>query len=332
MITMKKKKTYKNSEWQQIASHLSGEKNNKSEILTSFLDDRGMKIKNYWKNMRNSQGEEKVNVDKAWGHLINRLEKDKLIRSNREVEFKPTYLLRIAAAVIILTILTFSGKYIISNHLLSLKNVVATSSFEKNRIIELSDGSFITLNRDSQVSFPAKFSSRRRKVKLTGEAFFEISSDANRPFIIDAGNGKVTVLGTSFNVITDNSNNEVEVLVASGRVLVESEDGARSLTLEPGELGVINNNTSLSVVNTDINYLAWNTEILTYDGTRLEDVFNDLQRAYNISVEVYNNDILNRQLTSVFNNESAETIIRTICLSLNLKFEKKDEIYYLSNL
>ena len=332
MIKMKKKKTYKNSEWQQIASHLSGEKNNKSETITSFLDNKGLEIKNYWKNMKNSRGEEKVNVNKAWDHLVNRLEEDKLIRSKKEVTFNPAYLLKIAAAVIILTTLTFTGKYIISNHFLSSKSVVATSSFEKNRVIELSDGSFITLNRDSKISFPDKFNSRRRNVKLTGEAFFEISPDTNRPFIIDAMNGKVTVLGTSFNVITGNSKNEVEVLVASGRVLVVSEDGARSLTLEPGELGVINNNTSLSVVNTDINYLAWNTEMLTFEGTSLEDVFSDLQRVYNISVEVHNNDILNRQLTSVFDNESAETIIRTICLSFNLRFEKKDGIYYLSNL
>jgi ferric-dicitrate binding protein FerR (iron transport regulator) len=329
---MKKKKIYNDKEWQEIASCLSGENDNESETVRSFLDDRGLEIKNYWKNMKNSRGEEKVNVDKAWEHLSNRLEKDKLIRSKKEVTFKPAYLLRIAAAVIIMATLTFTGKYIISNHYLSLKSVVATSSFEKNRVIELSDGSFITLNRDSKVSFPDKFNSRRRKVKLTGEAFFEISPDSDRPFIIDARNGKVTVLGTSFNVITDNGKNEVEVLVASGRVMVVSENGARSLTLEPGELGVINNNTSSSMVNTDINYLAWNTEILTYEGTRLEDVFSDLQRVHNISVEVNNNDILNRQITSVFDNESAETIIKTICLSFNLRFEKKDGIYYLFNL
>jgi ferric-dicitrate binding protein FerR (iron transport regulator) len=329
---MKKKKIYNDKEWQEIASCLSGENDNESETVRSFLDDRGLEIKNYWKNMKNSRGEEKVNVDKAWEHLSNRLEEDKLIRSKKEVTFKPAYLLRIAAAVIIMATLTFTGKYIISNHYLSLKSVVATSSFEKNRVIELSDGSFITLNRDSKISFPDKFNSRRRKVKLTGEAFFEISPDSDRPFIIDARNGKVTVLGTSFNVITDNGKNEVEVLVASGRVMVVSENGARSLTLEPGELGVINNNTSSSMVNTDINYLAWNTEILTYEGTRLEDVFSDLQRVHNISVEVNNNDILNRQITSVFDNESAETIIKTICLSFNLRFEKKDGIYYLFNL
>ena len=329
---MKKKKTYKNNEWQQIASHLSGENENNSETIASFLDEKGKKIKIYWKNMKNSRGEEKVNADKAWEHLKNRLEEDKLIRSNKEVTFKPAYLLRIAAAVIILTTLTFTGKYIISNHFLSSKSVVATSSVEKNRVIELSDGSFITLNRDSKVSFPDKFNNRKRKVKLLGEAFFEISPETNRPFIIETWNGKVTVLGTSFNVITDNSKNEVEVLVESGKVLVVSKDGTRSLTIEPGELGVINNNTSSSMVNADINYLAWNTEILTYEGTRLEDVFSDLQRTYNISVEVYNNDILNRQLTSKFENESAETIIRTICLSFNLRFEKKDGIYYLSNL
>lgn len=332
MINMKKRKIYNDKEWQEIASCLSGENDNESETVRSFLDDKGLEIKNYWKNMKNSRGEEKVNVDKAWEHLSNRLEEDKLIRSKKEVTFKPAYLLRIAAAVIIMATLTFTGKYIISNHYLSLKSVVATSSFEKNRVIELSDGSFITLNRNSKVSFPDKFNSRRRKVKLTGEAFFEISPDSDRPFIIDARNGKVTVLGTSFNVITDNGKNEVEVLVASGRVMVVSEDGARSLTLEPGELGVINNNTSSSMVNTDINYLAWNTEILTYEGAKLEDVFSDLQRVHNISVEINDNDILNRQITSVFDNESAETIIKTICLSFNLRFEKKDGIYYLFNL
>ncbi|MBA7574820.1 hypothetical protein ES708_16635 [subsurface metagenome] len=77
--------------------------------------------------MKNSRGEEKVNVDKAWEHLFNRIEEDKLIRSKKEVTFMSAYLLRIAAAVILLTTLTFTGKYIISNYFLSSKSVVTTS-------------------------------------------------------------------------------------------------------------------------------------------------------------------------------------------------------------
>lgn len=328
---MGNEKIYNESEWQEIASYLSGENDNESETIGSFLNDKGLKIKNYWENMKNSRGEEKANVDKAWESLLNRLEEDKLIENKKKLTLIPAYLVRIAAAVLILTTLTFTGKYLISNNYLSSKSVIATSSFEKNRVIELSDRSFITLNRDSKISFPNKFNSKRRKVELTGEAFFKISTDINRPFIIDAGNGEVTVLGTSFNVISNNGNNEMEVVVASGRVMVVSEDGTKSLTLEPGQLGVINNNVSSSMVNTDINYLSWNTEILTFEGTRLEDVFADLKRVHNISVEVNNNDILNRQLTSLFNNDSADTIIKTICLSFNLRFEKKNEIYYISN-
>ncbi len=328
---MGNEKIYNESEWQEIASYLSGENDNESETIGSFLNDKGLKIKNYWENMKNSRGEEKANVDKAWESLLNRLEEDKLIENKKKISLIPASLIRIAAAVLILITLTFTGKYLISNNYLSSKSVIATSSFEKNRVIELSDRSFITLNRDSKISFPNKFNSKKRKVELTGEAFFEISSDINRPFIIDACNGEVTVLGTSFSVISNNGNNEMEVVVASGRVMVVSEDGTKSLTLEPGQLGVISNNVSSSMVNTDINYLSWNTEILTFEGTRLEDVFADLKRVHNISVEVNNNDILNRQLTSLFNNDSADTIIKTICLSFNLRFEKKDEIYYISN-
>ena len=75
MINMKKKKIYKNNEWQEIASCLSGEKDNESETIRSFLDDRGLEIKNYWKNMKNSRGKEKANVDKAWEHLLTDLKK-----------------------------------------------------------------------------------------------------------------------------------------------------------------------------------------------------------------------------------------------------------------
>ena len=91
----------------------------------------------------------------------------------------------------------------------------------------LPDGSKIFLNRNSEFSYRSNFGKHRRDVKLTGEAFFEIAPDASKPFIIDAGKAKVKVVGTSFNVITNNSESAVEVFVKTGKVMLSDNSGSQ---------------------------------------------------------------------------------------------------------
>ena len=101
------------------------------------------------------------------------------------------------------------------------------------------DGSRIFLNRNSEFSYRSNFGDRNRNVTLTGEAFFEIAPDAAKPFIIDAGNARVKVVGTSFNVITNNSRSAVEVFVKTGKVMLSNNSGSKSMALEPGYVGTM---------------------------------------------------------------------------------------------
>ncbi len=327
-------KTDKNSErdWEEIASYLSGENKTKSETIKRFLDSRGQEIENYWTMIDKKRVDNKINVDKAWNKLFARLDEDKLI--NRKTSSRPlwTQVLRIAAVVILMAATTITIRFLAKdNNSITDLTSVATTITEKNRVINLPDGSVVTLNRNSELSFPESFDGESRKVELVGEAFFDIVPNPSLPFIVDAGNARIKVLGTSFNVISDNEENETEVFVSTGRVMLYKPAGDANITLEPGDIGTIKKSEAESRVNKDLNYMSWRTNILIYDGAMLEQVFYDLKRTHNITIEVSDDSILDHLITTEFRNNSAEVIIQSICKSFTLNFEKKEGIYYLSN-
>lgn len=316
---------------EKLVSFLSRDSNNNNEFAQSISGEKDKEIFNYLTEMNNSRGDDRAVVDNAWNNLVKRLEEDNLLTSEEKViRFNFTAVARIAAVIIITVGLTLTGRYLVSNKMLSPEKVIATTLTEKNIVADLPDGSKAFLNRNSEITYQGRFGKNERRIKLTGEAFFEITPDADRPFIIDAGVANVTVLGTSFNVMTNNGNCEVEVMVSTGKVMVSSTDGSHEITLEPGNIGVIGNNIAEKSVNSDPNYLSWKTDILTYNGEALEKTFSDLKRVHNINIVAGQDDILQKRITTVFDNQSPDTIITMICKTFNLSFEKRDEIYYIS--
>jgi len=326
---MNTKAGYSEREWEEIASFLSNERDDKTESINRFLDEQGQSIKNYWMEMESNRETEKVDIDRAWNALYSRLEQDRLLTGIKNRTFRINTLVRVAAVAVILIGLTITGRLLLNDSPLVTGSTVVESLDSRNRIVELQDGSRVFLNRESELVYPERFNSRKRKVKLYGEAYFEIATDTDRPFIIEAGDANVEVLGTSFNVITSNANDDVEVYVTTGKVRLSSSNGKQQLVLEPGFVGTLNNDVAVKDINEDLNYLAWNTEILTFDGNTLEEVFNDLKEVYALSVEVKDEDILDHRLTTTFDKNSPDTIIRLICTTFNLKYDKTGDTYYL---
>ena len=103
---------------------------------------------------------------------------------------------------------------------------------------------------------------------------------------------KIRVVGTSFNVITNNSESEVEVFVKTGKVLLSDNSGSQTLQLDPGFIGTLNSKTSAKTLNEDPNYLSWKTGYLYYNGQKLSAVFKDLKRVYNMDIVADDPDIL----------------------------------------
>ena len=328
---MKKIAEYSDREWEELASIMSGEKGDESDLLRRFISEDKTDTEKNWKDLRNMSEEKEINVDKAWNNVYDRIK----VSGNEEQFRKPvtpfirSAFLRVAAAALIVLCLGIAATYIINPDIFSKKIAIASSNDQKNILVSLPDGSKIFLNRNSELTYHANFGGRGRNVTLTGEAFFEIAPDVTRPFIISAGDAKVKVVGTSFNVITRNSEAAVEVFVKTGKVLLSNNSGTESLSLEPGYIGTVKAKASVKKLNDNPNYLSWNTGLLVYNGQKLNVVFSDLKRVYNMDIEVADTAILENRWTSPIDNQPQETIIRLICASFNLSYTIDGNVYHL---
>ena len=114
------------------------------------------------------------------------------------------------------------------------------------RIFYLSDSSKIRLNTNSKFIYPEEFAGANRVVTLIGEAFFEVTSDPSKPFIVLAGNTETRVLGTSFNVKAYEDDHEVEVIVVAGKVELSSKGGQdeNTVILKANDRGTFNKGES----------------------------------------------------------------------------------------
>ena len=211
MKEMKKRERFTDKEWEELASILSDEKVEKKDLLDRFMVEDQNNSGKTWKDLKNMNSQEEIDVDKAWNNMSSRLIKDShnLIESPVKISLFRTTFFRIAAAALLLLSLGTAAIFINNPGILSKKNAVVALNDQKNILISLPDGSKVYLNRNSTFTYRKNFGKHRRDVNLSGEAFFEIAPDASKPFIIDAGNAKIKVVGTSFNVITNNNESAV---------------------------------------------------------------------------------------------------------------------------
>jgi len=323
---------YTDRDWEKLASLFSGETTSTTEDLDKFRSEDQLNTEKKWNEMGNMGNDRKINVDKAWNNIYSRIEENGLLSKSVRLEnrFSTRSFLRVAAIALVIIGIGGTFLYLNSKGFFSETITVAANSTERNLEVSLPDGSTVYLNRNSELSYSKKPGQSTRNVKLRGEAFFDITRDPSKPFIIDAENARVEVLGTSFSVKTKNTNNDVEVFVKTGSVMLSDNSGKQSLLLEPGFIGTISSANSLKTVNTNANYLSWNTDLLVYDRQSLEMVFTDLKKVYDIDVKVDDPDLLNLTLTATYDKEPQDTIIRLICTTFNLGFTVDGSVYHLS--
>jgi ferric-dicitrate binding protein FerR (iron transport regulator) len=329
---MKKTGKYKNKFWKKLAADLSG------EIPGEPVETGNMKIADnndtdkYWIELGTMNNSKEINVDGAWKKVISRIEENNLLTENVAPvrRIRRTMVLRIAAAAVIVVALGAALFNILVSDASSGKVTVASNSEQKNIIVDLPDGSKVWLNRSSELSYQGDLEKEKRTVELSGEAYFEIMPNTEKPFVIDAGNAKITVVGTSFNVISSNYKNEVEVYVKTGKVMLSDADGINSIFLEPEDIGTIEAGNPVIARNENANYLSWKTDLLIYDGENLDAVFKDLKRVYNITVTADDPEILEKTITATYDKEPQDTIIDLICTTFTLSYSKDGLNYRLS--
>jgi ferric-dicitrate binding protein FerR (iron transport regulator) len=331
MRKMNNKEKFTDKEWEMLASILSGEEAENTGLLRRFMEEDQRKTGVRWEEIKDMSSRKDIDVEKAWKNVssgIKQAESGENALKSRNFLLRRSFARAAAAALVLLSLGTVTY-YMLNTGALSKKTAYSTGNDQKNLLVELKDGSRVFLNRNSELTYRRDFGKSGRNVKLRGEAFFEIAADESRPFIIDAGNAMVKVTGTSFNVITDNADSEVEVFVKTGRVVLAGFDKGQSIEVDPGYIGKIISGKTEKIVNTDKNYLSWNTGLLVYNGETLDVVFKDLKRVYNMDIVADDKSILENRWTSPIDNQNQETIIRLICVSFNLSYTQDGSVYHL---
>ena len=187
---------------------------------------------------------------------------------------------------------------------------------------KLADGSEITLNKQSSLQYPTAFKGKTRKVELKGEAFFKISPDKAKPFIIDVKDVQVTVVGTSFNVREDSS--FVEVLVETGIVKVSRE--GQEVTLQAGEkikMPFTGNLPGKESVKDKL-YNYYRTKEFVCDDTPLWKLVQVLNEAYKTNIVFGREELKELRMNTTFNNESLDQVLDVIHLTFNINVRREN--------
>lgn len=254
-------------------------------------------------------------TDKAWEKVSRKIGAGKkIIPFYRRKPFQ----YGMAAALALLIALPFLLPYINGNAVNdTIRTYAATDAMKQDT---LPDGSQVVLNSGTVLTTAAGFSnSNERRVKLKGEAFFNVAHNAERPFIIETPNDvTIRVLGTSFNVLADNDS-LTEITVTTGRVRVRH--GNDSIVLVPGESGSYNKRTGLLLKNeaANLNSDSWKTNRLVFKDTELEKVVEVLNRFYRTNISFDNDSLRSVRYTGSFENESLDHVLDVIEVSLRIR-------------
>ena len=321
-----------------ITRHLSGEilKAEQEALdlwLSEKLENRKVfeEFEKVWKKAKDAKPVEKVDVNAAWQRFENAItnKEENEIPTGKVIGLFSRKVSRIAAVIILLiaTGLTFY----LYNRLSNPEIHLATTATEI-KVIELPDGTKVTLNGNSTFDYRKKLGKQKRKVHLEGEAYFEVARDETRPFIIKTNETSVTVLGTKFNVNTHYKNESVEVVVNSGKVAFETRKGNHQVILEKGDRGEYSKKgkTIVKSANEDPNFLAWKTKNLIFENRTLEYIVSTLNHVYNVNIQIKNSEISNCRMTAIFNNQPLDEVLEVITLALDLEIAKTKEGLVLS--
>jgi transmembrane sensor len=191
--------------------------------------------------------------------------------------------------------------------------------------LTLMDGSKVVLNSGSSLRYIKNFQPDLREIELSGEAYFEVTKDPNRPFIVRTGQISTQVLGTSFNVKAF-ENEAIEVSLLTGLVEVEV-DSDQKINLVPGEalrFQPENKKIQKGKFNKD-KTLAWTQKTIVFDKTQIVEVKRVLENWYGVEIRFMNQPSRDLAISGRFNDQSLKDVLEGLSYSARFQFEIQDD-------
>jgi len=212
-------------------------------------------------------------------------------------------------------------------------NEIQVPNGEKS-MISLYDGTKVWLNSGSVLRYPATFSKNERKVYLDGEGFFDVAEDKTCPFIVNAHELDVKVLGTRFNVEAYDDQQNVQVTLERGAVYAQEHNGEGGVVLAPGEQAIYNRSTKkLSQIEVDpLIYSSWKENLLRFEDTPLIEVVRKMEHWYGVKITLDESVDPQDKFTMSIKTESLREMLNLIAKTIPVKYEIDGDNVFIARL
>lgn len=190
----------------------------------------------------------------------------------------------------------------------------------------LPDGTKVWLNSSSYLKYPSLFSGQTREVTLDGEAYFEVTSDAEKPFIVHSGNSSVKVLGTEFNMDAYSSNGFIATTLVEGSIefSYQNENNKHvTLLMEPDEQAYFDKKASKARINEAYvpKDIAWKNGQIILRDTPLSEILWTLSKRFNVEFVIKDPALYKHSFTGVFTNQQIERVLEHFKRSSGIRYK-----------
>ncbi len=280
--------------------------------------------------------EDSIVSDEKLDILLDKIHHKLNIEESRTIQIKSNTLvgwIAKAAAIILIPVLAFLFYTISENNRLTNQiTTVYVDSLEviapigSRTVVELSDGSVVHLNYGSRIKYPKNFWGETRGVTLTGEGYFEVAHNPDKPFVVNTGRIEVKALGTVFNVNAYPENNDIATTLVKGKVLVEemkkNGDAETLKELIPGQHVIYKKNTGdvISSMGQVEKYIAWKDGKLVFDNEPIEQIAQRLSRMFNVEVQVVD-EVRKYKYTVTFVDEPLFQILELLSVATPISYK-----------
>lgn len=288
-----------------------------AKYLSSLMDTDAEKIQ---LDSEDLYAERSIPSDEMYQYIMNKI----------HLQQKRRTLFRVAAITI--PLLLFLGQFWYINKQIDLftdsgYEEIYVPKGERMQLI-FQDGSKATLNAETRIKYPRKFGFSERKVKLEGEAFFEVSPNKDRPFIVDLQEVNVKVLGTTFNVKAYPSDQDIFVALETGKVAL-ARSTRRLAHLKSGDKATYNKHTGVCKISRPENIKnnsAWKKNQIVFNNTPLLEVITTLSRWYGVEFSIADSTVLYYNYTLTSANQKLNQILKDLEKITPIQFTEKDEL------
>jgi len=268
----------------------------------------------------------KWDVDRAWGQVAARLDHAPTSTTLSFVRMPRTWQLALAAMLVLALGATIVWRKMAPSGS-AVSQVLATLPGQQETV-SLADGTRITLAAGSELRVAADYGESERRVDLSGEAWFEVTHDARRPFRVYAGSTVTEDLGTEFSVRARAEESVVRVVVVSGSASLRRDDGttldgATLRAMDVGTLGVGETQPTVVRATDVVRLVAWHQGRMVFDDARLDSVTTELSRWYGMTFLITDSTLGNRRLTGTFRRGELADAIDILNLSLGVQIRQR---------